>query len=280
MERNKKRRMENQMVNYRERMEEYEIDLKDLLYRVVLKWRHMLVVFVVVGALFGVVSGVKSFQDVKNAEIALAEQNKQGGPKEGEAPVVVPELKIINVTNIVLGGFIGAFVFAMIPACSYMFSAKLRHEDDLIEIFELHSVASYPNYNRLCKKDSKIDLTICKLFWKNKLRLSDKEKLNVAVTDCVMSMAQKGYKSICFISSVSGEFEHVNEIVDKLSQVVDTCVLEKSILSSAKSLQSVQMYDCAVIVEKLDQSYYEDIIRELEYCERFNVPVLGSIVEG
>ena len=81
-----------------------------------------------------------------------------------------------------------------------------------------------------------------------------------------MSMAQNGYKSICFISSVSGEFEHVNEIVDKLSQVVDTCVLEKSILSSAKSLQSVQKYDCVILVEKLDQSYYEDIIREFSFA--------------
>lgn len=272
--------MEKTMVNYRERMEDYEIDVKDFIYRIVLKWRQMLVAFVVVGALFGVVSGVKSFQDVKNAETALAEQNKQGGPKEGEELVIVPELKIINVTNIVLGGFIGAIVFAMIPACSYIFSAKLRHEDDMTGIFESHSIASYPNYKRLCKKDSKVDLAICKFFWKNELRFTDKEQMNVAVTDCVMSMAQKGYKSMCFISSVSAEFDHVNEIVDKLSQVVDTCVLEKSILSSAKSLQSVQMYDCVVLVEKLDQSYYEDIIRELEYCERFNVPVLGSIVEG
>ena len=55
------------MANYRERMEDYEIDLKDLLYRIAMKWRQMLVAFVVVGALFGVVSGVKSFQDVKNA---------------------------------------------------------------------------------------------------------------------------------------------------------------------------------------------------------------------
>ena len=267
------------MVNYRERMEDYELDVKDLFYRVVLKWRQMALAFAVVGALFGVVSGVKSFQDVKSAEIALAEQNKQGGPKEGEAPVVVPELKIINVTNIVLGGFIGAFVIAMIPACSYMFSSKLRHEDDLADIFELHSIACYPNYKRLCKKDSKVDQAIYKFFWKNEGRVTDKEQANVAVTDCVMSMAQNGYKSICFISSASGEFDHVNEIVDKLSQVVDTCVLEKSILSSAKSLQSVQKYDCAVIVEKLDKSYYEDIIRELEYCERFNVPVLGSIVQ-
>ena len=60
------------MINYRERMEDYELDAKDLLYRVILKWRQMLVAFVVVGALFGVVSGVKSFQDVKNSEIALA----------------------------------------------------------------------------------------------------------------------------------------------------------------------------------------------------------------
>lgn len=269
------------MEDYRERIEDYELDLKDLVYRVVLKWRQMLVAFVVVGALFGVVSGVKSYQDVKNAEIALAEQNKQGGLKEGEAPVVVPELKIINVTNIVLGGLVGAFMIAMIPACSYMFSSKLRHEDDMTDVFELHSIASYPNFKRLCKKiDSKVDQAICKLFWKNELRVTDKEQMNVAVTDCVMSMAQKGYKSICFISSVSGELEHVNEIVDKLSQVVDTCVLEKSILSSAKSLQSVQKYDCVVLVEKLDESYYEDIIRELEYCERFNVPVLGSIVQG
>lgn len=268
------------MVNYRERMEEYELDVKDLFYRVVLKWRQMLVAFVVVGALFGVLSGVKSFQDVKNAEIALAEQNKQGGPKEGEAPIIVPELKIINVTNIVIGGFIGAFLIAIIPACSYILSSKLRHEDDMTGIFELHSIASYPNYRRLCKKDSKVDLAICKFFWKNELRFTHKEQMNVAVTDCVMSMAQKGYKSICFISSASGNFDHVNEIVDKLSQIVDTCVLEKSILSSAKSLQSVHKYDCVVLVEKLDQSYYEDIIRELEYCERFNVPVLGSIVQG
>ena len=55
------------MVNYRERMEDYEIDVKDLLYRIVMKWRQMLVAFLIVGALFGVVSGVKSYQDVKNA---------------------------------------------------------------------------------------------------------------------------------------------------------------------------------------------------------------------
>ena len=268
------------MVNYRERMEDYELDVKDLLYRVVLKWRKMLVAFGVMGALFGVVSGVKSFQAVKSAETALAEQNKQGGPKEGEQTVVVPELKIINVTNIVVGGLIGVVIFSSFPAVSYMNSKKLRYNDDLTDLFNLHSIASYPNYKRLCKKDSKVDLAICEFFWKNELRVTDKEQMNVAVTDCFMSMAQKGYKSICFISSVSGEFGHVNAIVDKLSQVVDTCVLEKSILSSAKSLQSVQKYDCVVLVEKLDQSYYEDIIRELEYCERFNVPVLGGIVQG
>ena len=71
------------MVNYRERLEDYELDLKDLLYRIVMKWRQMLVAFVVVGALFGVISGVKSYQNVKNAETALAEQKKQGGIKEG-----------------------------------------------------------------------------------------------------------------------------------------------------------------------------------------------------
>lgn len=266
------------MVNYREAMEDYEIDTKDLLYRIAMKWRQMLVAFVVVGALFGVGSGVKSFLDVKNAETALAEQNKQGGPKEGEELVVVPELKIVNVTNIVLGGFVGAFVIALIPAIGYITSKKLRYKDDLKDLFDIHTIASYPNYQRLCKKDSKVDQSICRFFWKDESRITDKEKINVAVTDCIMVMAQNGYKSICFIHSISNDFGYEKEIFDKVSQVVDTCVLEDSIVTSAKSLQSIQKYDCVVLVEKIDQSYYEDIIRELEYCERFNVPVLGSII--
>lgn len=268
------------MVNYRERMEEYEIDLKDLLYRVVLKWRQMLVAFVVVGALFGVVSGVKSFQDVKNAEIALAEQNKQGGPKEGEELVIVPELKIINVTSIMLGGLFGVFVTTLIPAIGYVTSKKLRYKNDLRDLFDVHTIASYPNYPRLCKNDSKTDQTICKFFWKDESRITDKEQINVAVTDCVMAMAQNGYKNVCFISSISNDLTKIDEIVNKLSQVVETCILEKPILSSANALQSIQKFDCVVVVERLDVSYYEDIIKELEYCDRFHVPVLGDIILG
>lgn len=268
------------MVNYRERLEDYELDLKDLLYRIVMKWRQMLVAFVVVGALFGVISGVKSFIDVKNAEAALVEQKKQGGPKEGKELIIVPKLKIVNVTNIVLGGFVGAFVIALIPVMGYITSKKVRYKDDLADIFELHTIASYPDYQRLCKKESKIDLAICNCFWKTEARITDQEKLNVAVTDCVMTMAQRGYKSICFISSISEDVEYVNEIVDRLSQIVDTCVLKKSILASATSLQTIQKYDCVVIVEKIDISIYEDIIKELEYCERFNVPILGTIIGG
>lgn len=267
-------------MNYRERLEDYELDLKDLLYRIVMKWRQMLVAFVVVGSLFGVVSGVKSYQNVKNAETALTEQKKQGGPKEGEELVIVPELKIVNVSIIALGGFAGAFIVAAIYGMGYMTSKKLRYKDDLKDLFGIHTIASYPNYQRLCKKNSKIDQTICKFFWKDELRITDKEQINVAVTDCVMSMAQKGYKNICFISSLSAELGCEKEIVNKLSQVVDTCALEKPILSSAKSLQSMQKYDCVVIIERIDQSYYQDIIKELEYCDRFRVPVLGDIILG
>lgn len=268
------------MTDYRERMEDYEIDVKDLLYRIALQWRQMLTAFLICGTLFGVYSGLKSYQSVKNAEIALAEQKKQGGPKEGEEAVVVPELRIINITNIVVGGIVGALFVAFIPAYGYIMSKKLRHEDDLVDVFELHAIANYPNHQRLCKNNSKIDRKLFYAFWKEENAISDKDRMNLAVTDCVMSMAQKGYKSVCFISSVSDDLQYVNEIVDKLSRVVKTCVLEESITSSAKSLQAIPQYDCVVVVEKVDQSLYEDIIRELEYCDRFNVPVLGSIIVG
>ena len=268
------------MGNYKEKLEECEVDIKDMLYRIVMKWRKILLVFIISGALFGSFSAIKSYQSVNEANIALAEQKKRGGPQEGEELVVVPQFQLINVKYIFLGGIVGGFLYAMVPSFLYIFSNKIRHEDELNDTFELHSIASYPNHRRICKKGSKIDSFICKVFWGKESRITDFEQHSLAVTDCVLSMKQKGYHSICFISTTNDEFKKVNAIVKQLSRLFDTCVLKQSIVSSAESLQSIQNYDCVVIVEKIDQSYYEDIVRELEYCDRFNVPVLGSIVIG
>lgn len=268
------------MLNYKERMEEREIDLIEVMYRIIMKWRQLLVVFILIGALSGVLSAVKSQEDVNEAEIALAEQNKRGGPQEGEELIVVPEFQLINVKTIIFGGIAGSFLYALIPACSYLFSKKLQHEDDLNGIFELHSIACYRDYRKYCKEGSKLDSFICDLFWKNKYRIQDSDQLDVAVIDCVMSMNQNKYSSVCFMSSLNEECEQVKSISKQLSTDFDVNVLNKSIVSSADSLHSIQKYDCVVIVEKIDQSYYEDIIRELEYCDRFNIPVLGTIVIG
>lgn len=263
-------------MNYRERMEEYEYNLRDLCFHILLKWRQILVAFVVVGTLFGVFSGVKSFIDVKNAEAALAEQNIQ----ENEETIIVPELKIINPGSIIAGGVLGAFIAVMLPFCSYIFSTKMRYEDDLTTVFGLHSIVSCTDRKKKCKNDSFIDTWLYDIFWKNEHRFTVSEQINVAVTDCVITMAQNGYKNVCFISSLSEGLQLMHEIGETLSKIVDICILEKPILSSAKSLQTIQKYDCVIIVEKTNESFYEDILKELEYCDRFHVPVLGGIVCG
>lgn len=267
------------MINYKKRLEECEIDLKELFYRIVLKWRQMLLAFLIVGALFGVVSGVKSYQDVKNAETVLAEQKKQGGPKEGEELVVVPELQVINLKDTIVVGIGGIIAVASIVATKFMFSKYLRDKHDLKDIFDIYPIAVLTSYKRLCKRKSKVDKVINNVFWKNEPRINEKDLISLAVTDCKMLLTQKRYKSICFISSLSDDFRNVNEIVYKLRPEVDTCMLKKTILSSAEALQAIQKYDCVVLVERIDDSLYEDIISEVEYCNKHKVAILGYIIE-
>lgn len=268
------------MEEYYDRVENSSIDLKEMIYRILLKWRKIIVCFICFGLVFGFFSAINSFVSVKKAEIALVEQKKQGNLKEGEELVIVPDLQILNPTLIVGGGFVGVAFVSIAECFKYLTTKKLRHEDDMREIYDLFTIAYFPNHQRLCKKKSKVDQMLYREFWKEESVITEKDRINLAVTDCVMTMAQKGYKSVCFISSVSDDLQYVNEIVDKLSQVVKTCILEKSITSSAKSLQSIPKYECVVVVEHIDKSLYVDISRELEYCIRFNISVLGSIVIG
>ena len=260
--------------------EELEISIKDLLYRICTKWRTILISMVIAGVLFGLLGGIQSYRSVKQAEQALQIQQENGGPAEGEEAVIVPEFQPISIKYIVLGMFIGIFLSALVYFFKYIFSAKLRYKDDLFDLFQIPLLGYLPHYEKYGKAGSKADTKLAQMFWKQEFRFSEEERMDMICTDLQLSMNQKNLRQICCLGTAPIDETVVQKMQQHFPEENELTILPKPIINSPSELQNLVQYDGVVLIETIGKSLYEDIKQELEYCARYEIPVLGYLVVG
>ena len=74
--------------------DEITVDIKDLLLRICLKWRLILIWMLAGCVLFSGYGLIQSAREVSTARHHLEEQMAAGGPIEGEELIIVPKLQI------------------------------------------------------------------------------------------------------------------------------------------------------------------------------------------
>ena len=142
---------------------EMTLNLRDLLYRILLKWRIIVISALICCVLFTVIGTINSAVDHFQARTKLEQQTVAGGSHEGELPVVVPDFRPVDISYTILGGFVGVVGMAGIFALGYMFTPSLRTADDIENTFHLSVlsvVATEKHYNA---KFQKVDRLIRKL---------------------------------------------------------------------------------------------------------------------
>lgn len=260
-------------------MEEREIYLKDLFYRIFAKWRRLVVFMLVGGIVFAGAGCLKSYKNVKSAEQALAAQQAAGGAKEGEQAVSVPEFKPVNTKYIVIGIVVGALADMGIAAIGYAASSKLRYKDDISQMFKVPVLGFLPHYEKY-GSDRGLDRVISKAFWKKEYRFSEDERLDMICADIHITLNRADMKKICLVSSAQADEKVMKAVTERIKDEVEVTAFAGPIINSPAELVSMVGYDGVVLVEKTDTSLYEDIQKELDYCARFKVPVIGCIVVG
>lgn len=259
-------------------MRNAEINLKDLMKKIFQQWRILLIAMLVCALAFTVVGGIMSQQKAAEAEKALEEQMANGGPAEGEELIVVPKVVFVSPMNIVIGLVAGAVIVALCVAVVYALSSKLRCSSDMAQGFGV-SVIGVHKLERKKRFLGGLDHVIDVWFLEGKNIPAD-VNAQIIKTDIFLAAKKKGIQNVCFTGNVKKDdvkaivqgFKTSNEEADI------KVVFEELAIYSPKALEKMLNSEGVVLFEKIGKSAFVDIQKELAYCERYNIPVLGCVV--
>lgn len=261
-------------------MEEMTINLKDLIYRILKKWRQLILLMLIGAVLLTVLGGVKSYQAAEEAKVKREEQIAAGGPKEGEKEIVVPAVQWVSVTNIVLGAFVGAFVVCGFVAVPYLVSGKLRTKGDLKDAYGVTLLGSVRKTKIKKRVFNQVDHWLEKVFYPKKKGFSEENRIEMICTDIKLA-AKRGQMKTLYLTGAADDKES-KELMDMLSEKLEESLSKvsygKSVVYDSESLENLVEADGVVLVERVDASGYVDIERELEFCKRYEIPVIGCVV--
>ena len=157
---------------------------------------------------------------------------------------------------ILLGAIAGVFLSAMYIALKYVLSNKLKTTDDIRNAFRL------PVIGTVKEKDKSAITLVCS-----------------GINACMKNAdAQKVY---LLGSGHSAACEELKKTVsEKFTDEKYSVMAIDSILSSPESVDRVVDSDGVILFERIGESLYDDIAREIEICSNYGVKILGTVVIG
>ena len=99
-------------------------------------------------------------------------------------------------------------------------------------------------------------------------------------TKIKIDVKREGFTSLYLTSSVNlPEIDSLRDLLEEELKVLGCEVAAGgSVISDADSLASLCLADSVVFLEEFDRSFYDDIAKEMEICQKNNISVIGTVV--
>ncbi len=157
------------------------------------------------------------------------------------------------IAGIIGGLFISVLVFAL----KYILSSKLHTADDLRNAFGLSVLGEVTN---------------------------DSINVDVICQEMLISATKHSVEIIYLMGASDDEISNKNrkDIKDNmiLEKGIKTIKIGSSALNDSKTMKELSESDAVVLVERVGYSSYDDIAREIELCNKFEIKILGAVVVG
>lgn len=267
-------------------MEEYqevnEINLIDLMYYCLKRWRW-LVVFMV---FFAVIAGVYKYQaTITENQLKKEQQSQQSAiePVEGEVqsePIVFEDPVSSAVSFAIIGMFGGVCLVCLFFCMSYIAGGKLQSEGNFQEKFGM------PLLGVIRKAETKrrwfgfIDRWIRRLEEGPYAKIPRKEQIKIAAVNvqaAIHRYPEKKIKRVMLAGTTAGS--DIAEICEQLAEEVSDVTFSpyRQIVFHAAALKKVEYYEGILFIEKKGESYEKLIRQEKELAISRDVKVLGAI---
>lgn len=249
-----------------------EINLKDLTKKVLLQWRLIVIGVLILAVALTVFGAVQSKTAADKAEAKLEQQVADGVP-EAER-VVVPKVTVVSPKMLLIGAVLGFLAAVGVVGVQYVLSGKLRCASDLadgLSVSVLGTVSIGPKKKAFLDF---VDRAIERLF--DGRRISEETKIRIIATDIAMAAKSKGISSLYFTGNGFGEI--ADSVAAALKDNDVKIASGELAIYSPEKLAEMLGSTGVVLFERVGISGFSDIKKELAYCERYSIPVIGSVV--
>ena len=236
-------------MNNREEYEQ-EIDLRDLLFHILYRWRRILLAAVLV---CGLAAGYAVFSNAASP----AEGNPQGEEQQAAA------------------GFLGgAFILAFWYGMGYVLSDKLRGERELRERYGYYLLGTVPREGKK-RLFGWIDRLLEK--WDRGSEGITPEEACWIISINIINLARTGGT---FLVTGTVEIERLQELVEIISSQVENVALTAGadMNRTAGTLETLAECDAVILVEERGRSLRAKIHEEHESIAALEKPVIGYVI--
>lgn len=248
-----------------------EINLKDLAKKIILQWRLLLIGILVLAIALAVYGGVQSMRAADEAKATYEEQKENGVPAADR--VRIPKVSFASPKWLGIGAALGLVVASGVVCVEYVVSGKLRSASDLSDGYSV-SVLGNVSPDEKKRLFGCVDRFLVRLF--EGRRVSRETKLRIIATDVAMAAKAKGLRTLYFTGNAFGELP--GEVAKAMEGSGVKVSVGELAIYSPELLSEMLASDGVVLFEHVGYSAFADIKKELAYCDRYSIPVIGSVV--
>lgn len=211
---------------------------------------------------------------------AVLEKGASANGAGALAGTVVTEVSLLQLKYFLIGLVAGAFVVCAFVAFAYIISSSLRISSDLTDAFHMMLLGTVKEENTRKKRlFGGIDRLIDRMFYAKGPQFTKEEQLKMISAGMYVAAEKNEMKQV-FVTGSCNDAQ-TRAVIDALTNSgksgIEVLTKGTSVVYDPEALEKLARADGVVFVEKIGQSLYKDIARELELCEKYEVPVIGAV---
>lgn len=186
----------------------------------------------------------------------------------------------ISIRYVLLGMFLGAFIYIFVFFMGYVFNHKLSASDSLQDLYGIPQLGLIPHQQESRKPFGFVDQWILSLRDSGGRRFTKDEAVQLSAAAVKMAAVKKGTGKICLVGcGLTGQALEVCEVIrDELAKEGIRAEILNNVLYDAQAMYSLEGAGAAVLVERAQSTLYSEIARETELFARQGITILGGII--
>ena len=262
-----------------------EIDLIDLMFYCLKRWR----VIVICMILFAAFAGVYKYQaTIEENQVKREEQIRQdtaeavGGEEQAESEPIVFEDPVSSAVKFAIVGMIGGvFGVCLMFSMSYGMNGKLQNESNFQQRFGMPLLGVIRKRETRKKIFGFVDWWICRLEEGPYAKIPRNEQIKIAAVNVQVAIhrnPKEKIKRVMLAGTVAGD--DVIEICEWLAEEIEDVTFSpyRQIVFHAAALKKLEYYEGVLFIEKKGESRKSLVKHEVKLVMDRNVKILGTIL--